>query len=141
MTDAGLRRLASWSAVLALACAVAPGLAQDKAPDCKNAQDQTTLNICSYRQYQADDLALNATYRAMLAKLDPDETKRAVAAQAAWIRFRDAECLALSGGPRENGGTIWPLLNNQCLSRLTRDRTEDLKLQVACPAGHLDCPG
>ena len=125
---------------LALLALGQSSLAQDKPVDCKTGEDQTTLNICSYQRFQADDLALNNTYRAMMSKLDKSEKAYAVAAQAAWIKFRDAECLALSGGPREQGGTIWPLLNNECMSRLTKARTQDLKQQVACPAGHLDCP-
>ena len=127
------------SGLALLAWGVPSFAAGDKPVDCKD-NDQTTLNICSYQRFQADDLALNNTYRAMTAKLDKSEKTYAVAAQAAWIKFRDAECLALSGGPREQGGTIWPLLNNECMSRLTKARTGDLKQQVACPAGHLDCP-
>ena len=51
---------------------------------------------------------------------------RSCDAQRAWIVFRDQACEAESLLAR--GGTMQPQLFHVCLARLTRQRTEDLRI-------------
>lgn len=96
--------------------------------DCSDRQTQTDLNICAYQDYQAADRALNEAWdeAAASARERGDQTfDRLRYAQRRWLAFRDAHCLAETG-PREESGTIWPLLHNSCLAELTRSRTAQL---------------
>ena len=99
---------------------------------CADARTQTDMNICSFETYKAADAALNAAWkqaygsaRARGGKTAP----RLLDAQRKWLAFRDAQCLA-ENGPRDESGTIWPLLQNGCLTKLTEARTADLREYV-----------
>ena len=93
---------------------------------------QTNLNICSYYDYKVLDAELNADYAEQMSRLkgSPD-AKRLVAAQRAWLQYIEADCLYQTG-PREDSGTIWPLLHNNCLSAHLKQRIEQLKQFLAC---------
>jgi uncharacterized protein YecT (DUF1311 family) len=61
-----------------------------------------------------------------------------VAAQRAWIAFWDVECAYANGGPT-GGGSIYPMLQLQCLTALTAARTDALAEYIICPGGDLSC--
>ncbi|WP_257098927.1 lysozyme inhibitor LprI family protein [Pseudovibrio flavus] len=103
--------------------------------DCSNVTTQVEMNNCTYENYQLADKALNAAYAKAMAfmkqsdsYIGPDE-KRAqdalVKAQRDWIAYRDSACV--SYGFLARGGTLVPTLENQCLAKLTEQRTKDLK--------------
>lgn len=97
--------------------------------DCGRAMTQTDMNLCSLRAYQAADQRLNTAWAeaAKAAKAEGARPyQRLLDAQRKWIAFRDAQCLA-ENGPREAGGTIWPLLQNGCLTALTEARLAQLR--------------
>ena len=121
-----------------LSCMLLATVAQaDTAPDAAMQQalqdcdrNQMTMNLCATHRHQQADQALNRQYSETLAKQADDASRQRLrAAQRAWIVFRDKDCLA-SNGPREESGSIWPLLQADCLARHTERRTEDLKLQA-----------
>jgi uncharacterized protein YecT (DUF1311 family) len=97
-------------------------------------RDQQTMNLCARHRYDSADQALNQTYRDSI-KVQPSAAarQRLRDAQRAWIVYRDKDCLAETG-PREEGGSIWPLAYLSCRERHTLRRTEDLKRQ-ACGMG------
>ncbi len=78
--------------------------------DCNNAQTQMDMNICSQRDYDKADKALNEQYkktRAAMVAIDSDldadlkgAEKALVKAQRAWVDYRDGECEA-EGSPGE----------------------------------------
>lgn len=124
-------------AALAL-CAVSAGsaLAQTEPQiDCASPTTQADMNICASRDYDAADKALNAEYqtvRKILAERDNtanDLGKGAVdalvAAQRAWIAYRDANCEAV--GFQARGGSMEPMLVSSCLAEMSRKRAEELK--------------
>ena len=43
-----------------------------------------------------------------------------------WIQFRDQEC-ARQVGPREGGGSIWPMNMANCLEEKTAQRIRELR--------------
>jgi uncharacterized protein YecT (DUF1311 family) len=98
------------------------------APDCSNAGNQTAMNICADDTYKAADKALNAQYaqtrKAVLA-YDPEGDKLLIAAQRAWVVFRDAHCAAESFSFK--GGTMEPTIRGMCLAEATDVRTAQLK--------------
>ncbi|HLJ71544.1 MAG TPA: lysozyme inhibitor LprI family protein [Roseiarcus sp.] len=107
--------------------------------DCPD-QNQQGLNACANAAYKKADDALNGVYRETMRRLKDDAAaaKLLVAAQKAWIAFRDAECAFAAS---ENaGGSIYPMVYAECLERLTKARTSALRLYLKCGEGDLGCP-
>ncbi len=104
------------------------GLLQESLKDCD--KNQLAMNVCASYRFELADKALNEQYKQNLAALKEQAAQtRLREAQRAWIIFRDKDCLA-DTGPREESGSIWPLLHFSCLEKHTTRRTEDLKVQV-----------
>lgn len=113
------------AAFLAVLAAPLPAVAQ---ADCSAATQQVEMNACAATAYSQADDALNAVYKqaAAAAKGQGDDGPALLlAAQRAWIAYRDAACAA-EVAPYA-GGSIQPLVQAQCLERLTRARSEDLR--------------
>lgn len=109
--------------------------------DCRGAQTQMAMTACAGGAASAADLSLNRQYAVTLAamrtadtfldrKTDKDISYSAalVAAQRAWIVFRDAECRSESFAMR--GGSGQPALAYTCAATLTRTRITQLKQLV-----------
>ena len=111
-----------------------------QADDCANASNQSTLNECAARQYKQADARLNTLYQQINGHLkdNPQGKKSLLTAQRAWLAFRDAECTFAASGVE--GGSIYPLIHNQCLADLTQKRAETLKGYLDCQEGDLSCP-
>lgn len=119
---------------LLLATLSTHALAQDE-PDCTDPLDQNTMTLCAGIDYDKADKELN--------KLWPDIKKAAqdsdtaadngkteyldalMASQRAWIAYRDAECTWQ--GFDAHGGSLEPMLVNQCLADLTQKRLKELQ--------------
>lgn len=115
--------------------------AQEPEIDCENPQYQVEMNFCAGKDYDAADAALNAQYKRTVAALkardkdidrsydtQPTHYDTLLAAQRAWITYRDQQCLSESFAAR--GGTMAPMLHSGCMARLTKERTEQLKALV-----------
>jgi uncharacterized protein YecT (DUF1311 family) len=118
--------------------------ADDNQPiDCAKPVTQMDMNICADRDYQAADKELNAQYkktRAAMVSFDADlkdnlkgAEKALVKAQRAWVDYRDGECEAEGFAAR--GGSMEPMLVSNCLARLARQRTKELR-QIADGLGN-----
>jgi len=110
--------------------------------DCTQAPNQTEANICAAHNFAQADAELNRRYAALRDKLDSTGRHNLVAAQRAWIAFRDLECNLRTGYDTttpEANGTIAPLLVGTCKTQLTRQRIQDLTAQITCPGGDLTC--
>ncbi|MGV8938097.1 MAG: lysozyme inhibitor LprI family protein [Allorhizobium sp.] len=111
-----------------------PATADDEV-DCDNAMTQQDMNICAYKDDAAADAELNVQYKLTkkaMAEIDAnldDQMKGAakalLAAQRAWIAYRDAECEAQ--GFQARGGSMEPMLVANCEATLSRQRTTELK--------------
>ena len=101
---------------------------------------QAGLNDCYGNAYKEADAELNVLYRQITARLKDDKatTKLLVAAQRAWVAFRDAECDFSASGV--SGGSAHGMILAICLDRLTGKRIDDLKNYLNCQEGVLDCP-
>ena len=120
---------------LLLATAATASLAQQPAVDCKKATSTPELNYCAERAFDRADKALNAAYRATMARIDKSdlevapkaEWKKAVQeAQRKWITFRDADC---DGAVAFEwfGGTGATSAVLGCKEQMTLARTKELQ--------------
>lgn len=120
--------------LVALAVFACDAQATEPRIDCKNAMAQQDMNICADRDFQAADRALNAAYRKLTAGLDAHEKELLVAAQRAWIAFRDKECTYYAS--QSEGGSIYPLLYSGCLRELTNARTRQINDHIKDRSGN-----
>jgi len=82
--------------------------------NCDNAQTQLEINQCSTQSYQQ-----------LLPKLQRSRKQKLIAAQQAWIKFRDSSCEFESS--QYEGGSIAPSVYLNCLEKLTQQRTQELQ--------------
>ena len=124
--------------LLALAFLAAPAA---HAATCNDNSSQMELNQCAADDLAKADAALNATYQALMKKIEAPNQAQLREAQRAWIAFRDKECTFETGGGANQGGSIWPMMVDKCLTTITEERTRALQSQVKCPGWDLSCPG
>ncbi|USU11133.1 lysozyme inhibitor LprI family protein [Sphingomonadaceae bacterium OTU29THOMA1] len=100
------------------------------------AQTQAQMNQTAGRQYQAADAAMTRqwqrTYAYMKGRDAQDRSRgggfgyaaATLASQRAWLQFRDTQCV-IEGGEYA-GGSMQSLVQAQCKTRLTNERTTQL---------------
>lgn len=95
------------------------------------------MKQCSGRANVAADKELDTAYRQLMAKMDDDDRKLLVAAERAWITWRDRECDYETQGVSgyDKSGTGYGLEWGQCRVRLTKARIVQLRGYLA------DMPG
>lgn len=123
------QRLLKGALIAAFASMPVAGAAAQQAAEnpCEDAQTQLELNECSARAYQTADAELNEAYKAAMNVVkdwSPESPEKLRDAQRSWIGYRDKACLVYQ---YPESGSITPLLINDCLRKITADRTEDLK--------------
>lgn len=94
-------------------------------PNCNNPQTQSEMNICASIAYQNADRKLNQVYRQLLPKLSAARKQKLIAAQQAWIKFRDSSCEFERSA--YEGGSLAPMIYGNCLANVTEQRTKDLQ--------------
>jgi uncharacterized protein YecT (DUF1311 family) len=127
-------------AIAALVGAAVADPARAAPAKCNDQSNQAQLDICADQEFKAADAALNRTYAEIQKRLadDADGKKRLTVAQKAWIGFRDAECDFQTFNSRD--GSIYPMIVSECLTAMTKKRTEELKVYLNCEEGDLTCP-
>ena len=101
---------------------------------------QAELNDCYGNAYKKADAELNVLYRQITDRLKDDKETAGllVAAERAWVAFRDAECnFSVSAVA---GAAAYGMIHAICLRGLTGKRIDDLKRYLNCQQGELDCP-
>ena len=95
------------------------------------AQTQLEMNDQARENYQKIDTELNSVYTKILKEYKSDTTfiKNLKIAQNIWLKFRDAE-MKMKYPDREPGyyGSIQPVCWYNYLEKLTKNRTEELKI-------------
>ncbi len=103
---------------------------------------QQEMNICAANDFYEADAELNAVWPIVRDRMKlrdeaanstglPDWDERpgyfdtVLAAQRAWLTYRDAHCR--SEGYFARGGTLEPLLVSVCKTHLTKLRTQELR--------------
>ena len=100
------------------------------AVDCDKAVATPDLNECAAREQKAVEAKLNSTYQKVLKELEErDENhvetrKKLVAAQRAWIKFREADCSAAYQYYID--GSMRNLVHIGCMQKRAEQRIKEL---------------
>lgn len=94
---------------------------------CEERGSQAEASGCAHREYKAADAELNKAYDRLAAILDAEEKALLKTAELAWIKYRDSTCVFESS--QYKGGTMRPMIESFCLTRVTKARTAELKEQ------------
>jgi uncharacterized protein YecT (DUF1311 family) len=124
---------------IALALLLAQAAAAATGVDCGNAVTQQDMNFCATLEFRTADAELNAQWRITAAEMRrrdqgiaddgrPGYFDQLLAAQRAWLAYRDAHCDSEGYGAR--GGSMEALLVANCRTQLTIDRTEQLRVLI-----------
>jgi uncharacterized protein YecT (DUF1311 family) len=105
--------------------AAAPADDSQDTINCSNPMSQIEMNICSNKDYQRADAALNRAYKKAVANEDAQGRELLRTAERAWIKFRDAHCEYATSSSA--GGSIHPMDYANCVTQLTDLRTKQLK--------------
>ena len=113
-------------------------VAQTPDADCRQPVNQAEMNECAEADFVRADAALNQAWRAALpvvreadrdAAFDhdgrPSGESQLLASERAWLAFRDAQCTL--EGYAMRGGSAEAMVDHQCRTRLTRERTTQLR--------------
>ncbi|WP_128253622.1 lysozyme inhibitor LprI family protein [Falsirhodobacter deserti] len=105
------------------------------AQPCEEAATTADMRACAGKQLEQADAALNEAWAAAMERMrgidaDLPEADRGAAdalraAQRAWITLRDQGCTAEGFGFA--GGTMRPLAELECRTRVTQTRTAELR--------------
>ncbi|MBW4426632.1 MAG: lysozyme inhibitor LprI family protein [Nostoc desertorum CM1-VF14] len=93
--------------------------------NCNNPQTQTAINQCANLSYQNADKKLNQVYQQLLPTLKTSRKQKLIAAQLAWIKFRDTNCEFEKS--KYEGGSIASSVYSGCLENTTKLRTQELQ--------------
>ena len=121
-----------------IAVAFLPGGAVAQQMDCSAPETQTDMTLCAKQEWVSADEELNGAYQEAIAWMkrtdaaldaaDRGAEEALRAGQRAWVEFRDNACLA-EAYPF-TGGSIQPMVQWDCMARLTWARVGDLYVLV-----------
>ncbi|HEX8335901.1 MAG TPA: lysozyme inhibitor LprI family protein [Pyrinomonadaceae bacterium] len=113
--------------LLVTAAAGAKSQKERQIQPCEERGSQAEASGCAHREYQAADAELNKAYNRLAGILDAEEKALLKTSELAWIKYRDSNCTFESS--QYAGGTMRPMIESFCLTRVTRARTAELKEQ------------
>ena len=93
--------------------------------DHARAQTQGEMNSAATRDFEKADAELNVVFKKVLALLDDEGKKKLIAAQRAWLAFRDAQ--ATFDADVMRGGSAARGIYSASRGALTEERTAELK--------------
>ncbi|WP_445246051.1 lysozyme inhibitor LprI family protein [Microcoleus sp. OTE_8_concoct_300] len=93
--------------------------------NCDRPQGNVEVKACIRLNYEASDKRLNEVYKQLMSQLSGEERALLSEAQLGWIKLRDKTCeFAVY---KNRGGTGYGGFLNQCLDRMTKQRTAELE--------------
>jgi uncharacterized protein YecT (DUF1311 family) len=122
---------------LLMAAAQPEGAARSEIDCALDSLPQQHMNYCAAQDFHAADAALNAQWTLTansMKRIDaeypandgrPGYFDTLLAAQRAWLAYRDGQCQ--SEGYTFRGGSMEPFMVATCRTRLTKQRTEELR--------------
>lgn len=88
-------------------------------------QTQAAMNEESKKAHNLADKEMTLVYKTLMSNLTTQSEKDLLlAAQRAWITYKEAHCKALAH--QYEGGSMMPLIYYNCLEEMTRQRMEQL---------------
>ena len=100
------------------------------APALMHAQAQGEMNHTSLIDFQKRDAKLNVVYAKVLASLDDEGKEKLKASERAWLVYRETQA-KFEADVLARGGTMAPLIYNECRASLTNARITELQKSVA----------
>lgn len=102
--------------------------------DCRNAMTQADIDACAAATAHDAEAAMNRAAALLMDELKARDRasrsrngeERLIAAQRAWIAFRDAECRL--AGLQAIDGSLESVLVAQCLSTMNGRRADELRM-------------
>lgn len=94
-------------------------------PNCNNPRSDIEIKECIRLRYEAADRRLNDVYKQLVAKLSREERSLLAEAQKGWIQWKENNCDFEVYGSRM--GTGYRGFLNECLERMTKQRTAELE--------------
>lgn len=111
-------------AILVTGLLACPTRAQSQ-PDCSTATTTASMRTCAIARYETAQRDLDETIGQLEKSLDMIGNQRLKDAQAAWVKFRDANADFIADSAR--GGTLAPVLRESALADMTEARSNELK--------------
>ena len=93
--------------------------------NCERPQGDVQVRACIRLNYEASDKRLNEVYKQLISQLSVEERALISEAQLGWIQLRDKTCEFEVYKSR--GGTGYRGFLNECLERMTKQRTAELE--------------
>lgn len=107
--------------------------------NCDDPVAQQEMNYCAAQEFHAADAELNAQWKIVIEQMKqadrqigpdfedgrPGYHETLLQAQRAWIKYRDGQCA--SEGYKFRGGSLEPFIVAGCRTRLTKQRTQELR--------------
>lgn len=93
--------------------------------ECNDPPTQLAMNRCAEAEYAQADARLNQVYQAVKSDLSGSQEDALIAAEKAWIDFRDGNCAFEQA--QYAGGSIQPTVYYGCLTTSTLDRIDRLQ--------------
>lgn len=98
--------------------------------ECIAIETENTAAInCKYNSYQLANAELETLYDQAIEKIGNDNEKLDLfkTTHQSWIEYRDNICEFQAGElQRKSGGTVWPLIAEDCMRRLTIQRIQEI---------------
>jgi uncharacterized protein YecT (DUF1311 family) len=115
-------------AAAALVALALPAEAQARRDRCAAATDTRQMLECTGAELRAAEARMAQALRTAAAEDDAAGRARLRAAQLAWLSFRDAQCAYEEAD--SVGGSLHPIALAVCKTRLTDERTRQLRPQA-----------
>ncbi|EGK89578.1 DUF1311 domain-containing protein [Microcoleus vaginatus PCC 9802] len=93
--------------------------------NCDRPQGDAQVRTCIQLRYEASDKRMNEVYKQLISSLSDEEQSILTEAQLGWIQLRDKTCEFEVYTSR--GGTGYRGFLNECLDRVTQQRTVELE--------------
>lgn len=115
--------------ILLLVPAAEGAYAQTQEDPCApEAQRSSQLMACAERKFKEATAELSRARAALYEDLEPRSRVKFRAAERLWLRYRKSNCDTEAS--IYEGGTIQPLIQLQCMARVTLERAGELKAQT-----------
>lgn len=104
------------------------GQTQQEDPCDPEAQRSPQLMACAERKFKEATAALKHVRDELYSDLEPRSRVKFRATERLWLGYRKSNCDAEAS--IYEGGTIQPLIQLRCMTRVTQERADELKAQV-----------
>jgi uncharacterized protein YecT (DUF1311 family) len=105
----------------------APGQTEED-PCAPEAQRSTQLLACAERKFREATAELKRVREELYPDFEPRSRVKFRAAERAWLSYRKSNCETEAS--IYEGGTIQPLIQLRCMTRLTQERAGELRAQI-----------